>query len=776
MGQLGTLRKTISKMRRYKGEGDAGKNLGRHSIFYQWVISYALILTVSIVLCISIAISARDLLMEEYATGSASVRATTGRLLDSYLESVYAQQSQYVQSETLSQFLACNAPYSGADLYRLVDLQEQLRNYSFSAVGSTSGAYIYLHQLNKALSHSSIYDQALLMDVFHSDLAVDADALWQELLQHHGRDFVFLPTKDGGMSVLLMSSVPNSSLFAPQATVVQKLDDAFFEGLLHDSGSWMGMYMYLVDARGYIISASGPVEPVEELLASHSLDIDGQQNVALQGTEYLVSVDNSTVPKWYFVTLIAPEALNAKTSALNRITILMVLFTLCVGVSMSYILARRQYKPMAQVLRHLGSYGGQDAASNEYDFILSAFRNIKEAQHNIDAFWRQQTATLQKEFLTSALRGNIAGNVAHMAQALDLPVAGYGYFVLLINAYGAPVGMEATLDVVSEQCAAVAQAQQARVYCPNLREPRALVILLPEESMQSAYESICSGVLSIVDQEKWEVKLLAAPSPITRDINMLNLCYLDASFVLAEKYQRKSASAPLPPALNIGEIAQAENSDHTTMAICMAVRSGNAEAACERFAQMLARYPEQPEPSQHMLLTRLLADVLTTIPAAYRKEDLYKRLPDRLALRMRNATQLATIRQILQESIRMAAEVCAKERNSSLIDGIFACVDAHYAELDFNVSKVAQIMGMNTSYLSQYFRDQSGIGLLEYISRVRIKHAKALIQSEKGGLTIKQVAQQVGFENLNSFIRVFKKYEGVTPGEFRKEENGLFSR
>ncbi len=713
MGQLGTLRKTISKMRRYKGEGDAGKNLGRHSIFYQWVISYALILTVSIVLCISIAISARDLLMEEYATGSASVRATTGRLLDSYLESVYAQQSQYVQSETLSQFLACNAPYSGADLYRLVDLQEQLRNYSFSAVGSTSGAYIYLHQLNKALSHSSIYDQALLMDVFHSDLAVDADALWQELLQHHGRDFVFLPTKDGGMSVLLMSSVPNSSRFAPQATVVQKLDDAFFEGLLHDSGSWMGMYMYLVDARGYIISASGPVEPVEELLASHSLDIDGQQNVALQGTEYLVSVDNSTVPKWYFVTLIAPEALNAKTSALNRITILMVLFTLCVGVSMSYILARRQYKPMAQVLRHLGSYGG------------------KEAQHNIDAFWRQQTATLQKEFLTSALRGNIAGNVAHMAQALDLPVAGYGYFVLLINAYGAPVGMETTLDVVSEQCAAVAQAQQARVYCPNLREPRALVILLPEESMQSAYESICSGVLSIVDQEKWEVKLLAAPSPITRDINMLNLCYLDASFVLAEKYQRKSASAPLPPALNIGEIAQAENSDHTTMAICMAVRSGNAEAACERFAQMLARYPEQPEPSQHMLLTRLLADVLTTIPAAYRKEDLYKRLPDRLALGIGNPTPPGTHPQKMQKSQTKAPA---------------GFPHAHKA--------------------CQHDRH----------SRVRIKHAKALIQSEKGGLTIKQVAQQVGFENLNSFIRVFKKYEGVTPGEFRKEENGLFPR
>lgn len=91
------------------------------------------------------------------------------------------------------------------------------------------------------------------------------------------------------------------------------------------------------------------------------------------------------------------------------------------------------------------------------------------------------------------------------------------------------------------------------------------------------------------------------------------------------------------------------------------------------------------------------------------------------------------------------------------------------------ISKVAQIMGMNTSYLSQYFREQTHRPF-RYISRVRIKHAKALIQSEKGGLTIKQVAQQVGFENLNSFIRVFKKYEGVTPGEFRKEENGLFPR
>lgn len=242
--------------------------------------------------------------------------------------------------------------------------------------------------------------------------------------------------------------------------------------------------------------------------------------------------------------------------------------------------------------------------------------------------------------------------------------------------------------------------------------------------------------------------------------------------MLGEKRKLKRESSQLPQALCISSnLSRLECGDYAMTAICMAVRSGNAAEAYERLDQMMHNCPERLEPSQHMMLTRLMADILAHIPADSRREAACARLPDRLALRMRNTMQREEIRQILREGIDAVSAVCARERSSSLMDGILACVDGHYAEMDFNVSRVAQLMDRNISYLSQYFRDQSGIGLLEYINRVRINRAKELIQGGREKLTIKQVAQQVGFDNLNSFIRVFKKYEGVTPGEFKKGEN-----
>lgn len=208
--------------------------------------------------------------------------------------------------------------------------------------------------------------------------------------------------------------------------------------------------------------------------------------------------------------------------------------------------------------------------------------------------------------------------------------------------------------------------------------------------------------------------------------------------------------------------------DHAARTIVTAVRSGSAEEAEERLSQLLKDCTEPVDPIYYMKLVQLLSELFSTLPDIRNCNPELSRKMEHLASLMRSANDNAVIGRILLEAVQMVSVEHARERSSTLMDRIIACIDTHYSEKDFNVSKLAELMNMNMSYLSQYFREQSGIGLLEYINRLRVNCAKTIIQERKGKLTFQQVAESVGFENLNSFIRVFKKYENITPGEFRK--------
>lgn len=61
---------------------------------------------------------------------------------------------------------------------------------------------------------------------------------------------------------------------------------------------------------------------------------------------------------------------------------------------------------------------------------------------------------------------------------------------------------------------------------------------------------------------------------------------------------------------------------------------------------------------------------------------------------------------------------------------------------------------------------KQGINFNDYLNNLRIEHAKELLISLD--LRVQEIALQVGYLNVNSFIRMFKRASGLTPGEYRK--------
>ena len=103
--------------------------------------------------------------------------------------------------------------------------------------------------------------------------------------------------------------------------------------------------------------------------------------------------------------------------------------------------------------------------------------------------------------------------------------------------------------------------------------------------------------------------------------------------------------------------------------------------------------------------------------------------------------------------------------NKKLCIEIKEYIDENYKDPDLNISQAALHFELSPSYMSGIFKKETGISLLAYISKVRTDAAKKLLESE---MTIAEVAEASGFRDSAALIRIFKKNEGVTPGQFRE--------
>ena len=91
-------------------------------------------------------------------------------------------------------------------------------------------------------------------------------------------------------------------------------------------------------------------------------------------------------------------------------------------------------------------------------------------------------------------------------------------------------------------------------------------------------------------------------------------------------------------------------------------------------------------------------------------------------------------------------------------------VEENY-ENKLTLKEIAEHFSLNASYLSAYFKKNTGVNLFEYILKVRMDKAKDFLKYSDDQVTI--IAEKVGFQDYRYFCKTFKKETGVTPLQFR---------
>lgn len=111
----------------------------------------------------------------------------------------------------------------------------------------------------------------------------------------------------------------------------------------------------------------------------------------------------------------------------------------------------------------------------------------------------------------------------------------------------------------------------------------------------------------------------------------------------------------------------------------------------------------------------------------------------------------------------------SEERRSPLSEPVQAAVryiDEHLHE-SFGLKQAADHVHLNPSYLSVLFKDQLAMTFSEYVTRRRLQRAKELLIGTR--LPVAEIAERVGYQTAKYFTRIFKEYEGDSPGRYRSE-------
>lgn len=137
--------------------------------------------------------------------------------------------------------------------------------------------------------------------------------------------------------------------------------------------------------------------------------------------------------------------------------------------------------------------------------------------------------------------------------------------------------------------------------------------------------------------------------------------------------------------------------------------------------------------------------------------------------------KLVSEQESLMELKRVLSEVYLKiiliqekqGKNLSIIDRSLQYIKDNYNDHNLDLTVLSTEMNISYSYLRKQIKEQTGLTYIEYINKYRIKKAKELLQQRDH--TIKEISYLVGYNNDQSFNRYFKKYEGMTPGEYRRK-------
>lgn len=523
------------------------------------------------------------------------------------------------------------------------------------------------------------------------------------------------------------------------------------------------------DQNGRVLAAQKPTDYVSDPSFFNTI-VNGEANyqeVTIQHTKYAVSYKKSDKSGFTYVTMLPKSSLVAPINrAIWQWGSWMAAIFLA-GCVLVYLLMLFNYNPVKRLAALVETMRGQSLRrANIFETIGHVIHDMANSNRNLGLKLEANRSAVKEHLLASLLKGEFVSvetfNAQEQESGIMLPYQEIAVLLLEI-----PTSLVPMKDRLYEEVEAWFGGDITG-YSKETMEDRRILFIISSGCSAEAWRDWLDRMhehLTVVFQ-----------APITMGVGnryvelvQTGRSYLEASTAIDYKLIKGNQRVLLFGELPAHDHAELLSPRRVLEDLEIVLQHGNAGRIADTIHQIAMRMKQS---GLTLFLARELCyDMIRKFIVFAEKRNpggVIVSFPDVLTL-----TEYTTLDEIVDLLTTASVTFCdlleAKKPTSpsALIQQITQYISAHCGEYDFSVQKIAEHFSLSLSYLSRYFKEQTGRTVMEYMNEVRIDQAKRLLRADD--CSVKDIVQQIGYSDVSSFIRKFKQTVGVTPGEYRKQ-------
>ncbi|UQZ83067.1 HTH-type transcriptional regulator YesS [Paenibacillus konkukensis] len=511
-----------------------------------------------------------------------------------------------------------------------------------------------------------------------------------------------------------------------------------------------------------------------------------------RNADYSFTALTSPYSGWKYVNLIPTVSLYKSGKAIQSFMLILMVFSIGIAGVFAFFISLKIYSPIYSLVQLVNTKKEErrdrppDGEKSEVTMLFDAFHSLKEKGSELEVQLRDNWPVLQQSFLQQLIQEQPLDAEERLAKFAyyRLPVTRHGFFVcvLRIDNYASYVKKYSSLDQSSiRYFIAKAGSELAggafRSY-PLHTESRDMILIcnleaaMEREDFRERAEAVAASIVSSIDSYL-KLSISVGVGDLKESAADIGISYQEAVEALEHRaFKGGGLVAPIwmQQARGPADHQFFRKLGEAKRELLLHLRSeqpDRLEEALERLYELALQADGLSFPLLRHSLFQLVVDV-------FQRASELGLEPSRPDMELSGLQEQMQWLETVEQAVRFVRDYVGAihrqlysnraEEPPSVARQILDYIQLNF-DKDISLGGIADQLKLDPSYVSRLFRQEISMTFTDYVLMLRLAKAKELLQHSK--LAIKEIGALVGYANQRSFNRIFKKYEGVTPGEYR---------
>jgi AraC-like DNA-binding protein len=657
--------------------------------------------------------------------------------------------------------------------------------------------YLYFHEGDFVLTDSSYYPADMYYDLYVSPSGIPKEQWRNRLIAVNpgGYTNLYEWTGDTDTGIMYTQPLPLQQRSSSRATLVIEFDQEQLMTSIRNIQSYNQGEVYILNADDQLIASSEPKGEKKRGLDLPARPKGSFHTMAAQweGEDMIVSFMESSRTNWKYVYVLPARLYSEKTEYVRNMTLLTVLFAAIAGSVSAVLLARRNYHPLQRLIESVSERSklapSAKLADNEYDYLEEAIEDALDRNTVMNRTIEKQNKTLRSNLLVRMLKGRIGHDFPLLEvlpeYGISLYTGGFAVLIFYLEDYSGFFRQDEQdeekkrefVQLIMTNIVEELAGQYHQGWMAEVDDMLACIVnFRPDTSPEAAMEDL-QRVAEEAERfigNRFHIQFTISISSLHPSAAEIPAAYQEALDAMEYRMLMGARTIIRHDQIRQEVLSYAYPLEKEQKLINL-IGSGDYTNAKSLLEEIIAFNLAQPNISVDIIRCLMFDISSTMMKAAMEANTDNKEMFQDNVLMIQGLMNGMTVAAMIERMSVFLKKVCelADDRKKSsklkLKESVLQYIAEHYHDQNLSVTSISEHFDLHPSYLSRYFKEQTGETLAEYINKYRIDQSKPLLLRDE--LLIKDISTQVGFFSINTYIRLFKKFEGITPSFYRENRS-----